>query len=133
MVRQSGLVEILRVLVVFPCRLSVFLLKGHSLVVLLHLFHHLVSLLGSLIFEQSSHAKNGVGLSSISSILIFLRLGSSVVLTFLLVSPVLDVGSILHHSIVVHEIFSFKLTASRHMLWDSLTSSVLSLLYAFHF
>ena len=93
--------SILRLFMLFPCVFVGFLLLSKSSIFFLHLFHHVVSFLGVLIFKHSSHSVEDICLLSISSFfLIFLKFCLSM-FPLLLLNPILLSIHIVEHSLLI--------------------------------
>ena len=81
---NSDFKSVLSLLISFPGIFSISLFLSQSFVFSLHFQHHLLFLEGGFIFEHSSHAGDGISLSSVISI--FLLLSGSLFSSFALLS-----------------------------------------------
>lgn len=88
---------------------SVSLLLGQLFVFSLHLEHHLPLLLGSFIFKHTSHAGDSFSLLSVGLFFFTVSVICITVFTLLLFDPFFLSSLVLHHSLLIIKIFSFKL------------------------
>ena len=108
----SELDLVLSLLLHLPCLLSVALLLCDPLVFFLKGLELGCFFITVFILKHASHSSDNSGLFSVSSLLVDLSLDTIVVFLGLLLDPRLLLGSLERESLVIEEIFSFKLAAT---------------------
>ena len=101
-VGESCFSLVCRLLVISPGCLTVSLLLGHTSVLHLNLFRVCCFPLSILVLEHAAHSEDSFFLLGVFFILFSLSLGSSQILSMLLVGPIALILSVKHHSLMVH-------------------------------
>lgn len=101
-VSQRNLQVVFVGLILPPCFLSLLLLKCEHLVIGLEFLEGLVALSGVLVLEDAPHPGESLSLLGIGFLFLAFAVLVEPLLAHLLVSPVLLVLSVDHHSLVVH-------------------------------
>ena len=103
--------SVLSLLVPAPGLLSVSLLLCDALIIRLERLQHRILFLSRLVLQHASHSCDDCSLLGVGFFFILLRLDSVRVLLRLLFNPYLLLGSLKCDSLLVEEVFTFKLQA----------------------
>ena len=108
----SKLLLVLGLLVPAPRLFPISLLLSDALIFRLERLQHRILLLSCLVLKHASHSSNDCSLLGVSFFFVFLRLNAVQVLMRLLFNPCLLLGSLKCDTLLVKQIFTFKLQTS---------------------